>query len=67
MLRMSNDGIHDGPRPLTSNSLPFEIDHYTLEGSAGPASTPTHVVTVGPSVPQRRSYPAVTEALRQVS
>ena len=52
-------GIHDGPRPLTSNSLPFEIDHYTLQGSVSPASTPTRLITVGPSGPRTRSYPLI--------
>ena len=52
-------GIHDGPDLLTSNSLPFEIDHFTLEGNATPASTLTHVVIAGRSSPQRRAYPLV--------
>jgi len=52
-------GIQDGPDALTSNALPFEIDHFTLEGNATPASTLTHVVIVGPSRPQRRAYPLV--------
>jgi hypothetical protein len=52
-------GIHDGPRPLTSNSLPFEINRYTLQGSLGPASTPTHLIIGGPSGPRRRSYPLI--------
>jgi hypothetical protein len=52
-------GIHDGPRPLASNSLPFEIDDYTLQGSVSPASTPTHLVIGGPSGPQQRSYPLI--------
>ena len=50
-------GIHDGPRPLTSNSLPFEIADYTLQGSLGPAPTPTHLMIGGSSGPQQRSYP----------
>ncbi len=52
-------GIHDGPDPLTSNSLPFEIDHFTLEGNVAPSSTPTHVVIAGPARPQRRAEPLV--------
>ena len=51
-------GIQGGPSPL-SNSLPFEIDSFTLEGNATPASTLTHVVIVGRSRPQRRAYPLV--------
>ena len=30
-------GIQDGPHALTSNSLPFEIDRYRLEGTAAGA------------------------------
>ncbi len=30
-------GIQDGPDLLTSNALPFEIYHYTLEGTLLPA------------------------------
>ena len=52
-------GIHDGPDVLTSNAVPFEIDHFTLEGTATPATTLTHVVIAGPSGPQRRAYPLV--------
>ena len=52
-------GIHDGPRPLTSNSLPFEIDNYTLQGTSSPNSTPTHIVIVGASGPRPRSYPLI--------
>ena len=50
-------GIHDGPDPLTSNALPFEIDHFTLQGNVTPATTLTHVVVVGRPRPQRRAYP----------
>ncbi len=52
-------GIHDGPDPLTSNSLSFEIDRFTLQGTTNPASTPTHVVIDGPSGPRRRAEPLV--------
>jgi Peptidase family M23 len=53
-------GIHDGPDLLTSNSVPFEIDHFTLEGNITPATTSlTHVVIAGPSGPRRRAYPLV--------
>jgi len=51
-------GIQDGPSPL-SNSLPFEIDNFTLEGNATPATTLTHVVIVGRSRLQRRAYPLI--------
>ena len=52
-------GIHDGPDALTSNALPFEIDHFILEGNATEATTLTHVVIEGPSSPQRRAYPLI--------
>jgi hypothetical protein len=51
-------GIQDGPDLLTSNALPFEIDHYTVQGIS-PASTPTHIVLVGHRHQERRSYPLV--------
>ena len=52
-------GIHDGPDVLTSNAVPFEIDHFTLEGKATGASTLTHIVIAGPSGPRRRAYPLI--------
>jgi hypothetical protein len=52
-------GIHDGPRPLSSNSLPYEIDRYTLQGSLDPATMPTHIIIGGSSGPRRRSYPLI--------
>jgi Peptidase family M23 len=53
-------GIQDGPDLLTSNSLPFEIDHYTVQGvRLPPASTDTHIVVSGPPRQQRRTYPLV--------
>ncbi|MFZ0091248.1 MAG: M23 family metallopeptidase [Solirubrobacteraceae bacterium] len=52
-------GIHDGPDPLTSNSLPFEVDRFTLEGNVAPASTPTHIIIEGPAGPRRRAEPLV--------
>ncbi len=52
-------GIHDGSDILTSNSLPFEIDRFTLQGTTSPASTPTHIVIAGPVRPQRRAEPLV--------
>jgi hypothetical protein len=52
-------GIQDRPDLLTSNSLPFEIDHYTVEGNLSPASTPTRIVVSGRPRQQRRTYPLV--------
>lgn len=40
-------GIQDEPGLLTSNSLPFKIDHYALEADISPASTDTHLVLTG--------------------
>ena len=31
-------GLIDGPNPLTANSVPMVIDHYSLTGSVDPAS-----------------------------
>jgi hypothetical protein len=35
-------GIYDGPDPLTSNSVPFEIRRYRFEGNAG-GNTPGQI------------------------
>jgi Peptidase family M23 len=51
-------GIQRRPDCL-SQSEPFEIDRYTLEGSAGPGTTPTRVVVVGPRRHERRSHPLI--------
>ena len=52
-------GIQDGPSPITSNALPFEIDHSTLEGNVTAGSTPTKLVIAGPAESQRRSCPLI--------
>jgi murein DD-endopeptidase MepM/ murein hydrolase activator NlpD len=31
-------GLLDGPDPMTANSLPFVLDHYTVEGSVATAA-----------------------------
>jgi hypothetical protein len=51
-------GIQDTPDILTSNSLPFEIDHYAVQGIS-PASTRTHIVLAGHPHHKSRSYPLV--------
>ena len=51
-------GIQRRPDCL-SQSEPFEIDRYTLEGSAGPGTTPTQVSVVGPQRQERRSHPLI--------
>jgi len=50
-------GIQDGPNLLTSNALPFEIDHYTQEGTLAPDSTLTHLHIFAAPRSERRSYP----------
>jgi murein DD-endopeptidase MepM/ murein hydrolase activator NlpD len=52
-------GIQRRPDCL-SQSEPFEIDRYTLEGTAGPETTPTHVSIIGPRRHERRSHPLIT-------
>lgn len=45
--------LQDGPNPLTSNSLPYVFDHYTLQGNVTPG---TFSVT-GTAHRELRSYP----------
>ena len=52
-------GIQDGPDILTSNSLPLEIDHFRLQGTASPESQPTDVIVTGTPRKERRSFPLV--------
>ncbi len=52
-------GIQDGPSPVTSNSLPFEIDHFTLEGTVSSDSTPTHIIIDGSPRQARRAHPLI--------
>ena len=40
-------------------ALPFEIDHYTQEGTLAPDSTLTHLHIVGALRSERRSYPLI--------
>jgi hypothetical protein len=50
--------ISDGPDVLTSASLPFVIDAWTLAGVVSDeGSTATTAVLVGPEVPQIRTFP----------
>jgi Peptidase family M23 len=51
-------GIQNGPS-FFSDSLPFEIDHYTLEGTADPASTPPRTTVTGTPHRQRRTHPLI--------
>ena len=43
-------GIQSGPS-FFSDSLPFEIDHYTLEGTAEPRPTPPRINVTGTPAP----------------
>ena len=65
---IGNSGNTDGPhlhfgiqrQPFClSTSEPFEIDRYTLQGMAGPASGPSGIDLVGPRRRELRSYPLI--------
>lgn len=49
--------IADSPDFLTATSIPFVIDHYTLQGTAVAPTAPGPIPVVGPAVPQTRSHP----------
>jgi len=40
-------GIQDSPNILTSNSLPFEIGAFTVQGTGGSGSQPGTVTVTG--------------------
>jgi hypothetical protein len=57
-------GIHDGPNPLTSNSLPYEFDRLRFagvaelqQGSPGQAAIAPEVSLTGTAHRMRRGYP----------
>ena len=52
-------GINAGPDTLTSDSLPFEIDRYRFEGTAGEGSVLGEVSVSGEPRDQLRSHPLV--------
>jgi len=52
-------GLTDGPNPLTSSSVPFEIDRFRFEGTAGPGQTPGDVTLSGKPHDERHSHPLV--------
>jgi hypothetical protein len=56
-------GIQDGPKIVSSNSLPFEIDNFTLQGTISPTATATHIVIAGPKRKMRKSYPLIRSVL----
>jgi murein DD-endopeptidase MepM/ murein hydrolase activator NlpD len=66
--RLGNSGNTQGPhlhfgiqeRPnFFSQSLPFVIDRFTLEGIGERAPTPPHVTVTGPPRTERRSFPLI--------
>jgi Peptidase family M23 len=65
---VGNSGNTDGPHLhfgiqrhafCLSTSEPFEIDRYTLQGMAGPASGPSGIDLVGPRRRVLQSYPLI--------
>jgi hypothetical protein len=52
-------GIQDGPTPLTSNSLPFEIDWFTNEGTVGEGAAPGTITVSGERRAVTHSEPLV--------
>jgi hypothetical protein len=53
-------GITDGRSPLTSNSLPFEIDSFRFEGRVAAGSIPGELTVTGKPRDERRSHPLAT-------
>jgi murein DD-endopeptidase MepM/ murein hydrolase activator NlpD len=53
-------GITDGPQALDSNSLPFEIDRFRLEGTAAAGANPGELKMTGKPRDVRGSVPLVT-------
>ena len=53
-------GLTDGRRPLSSNSLPFEIDRFRLEGTAAAGPIPGELTVTGKPHDERRSHPLLT-------
>jgi hypothetical protein len=56
-------GLSDGPDILTSNSLPFVIDHYRLVGVMTPDSTPTDIRIMPTPRNERETYPLVNSLI----
>jgi hypothetical protein len=53
-------GLTDGRSPLSSNSLPFEIDRFRFEGTAAAGPTPGELTVTGTPHDERRSHPLLT-------
>jgi hypothetical protein len=54
-------GIQDSPDAISSDSLPFEINRYTVR-DVSPASTLDHIIITGPPRRERRSEPLISTA-----
>jgi murein DD-endopeptidase MepM/ murein hydrolase activator NlpD len=52
-------GLTDGPHPLISNSLPFEIDRFRFAGNAAPTDTLGTLTLTGSAHEERRAHPLV--------
>ncbi len=50
-------GLTDGPQTLGSNSLPFEIDRFRLQGTAEPSGTPGQLTVTGEPHNMVRAHP----------
>lgn len=53
-------GINDGPHPLTSHSLPFEIDRFRFQGNAGVGPVPGKLPVTGKPRTFRRVHPLLS-------
>jgi hypothetical protein len=51
--------INDGPNPLTSDSLPFEIDRFRFQGNSADGPRPGQLTLTGRPHDVRRSHPLV--------
>jgi len=56
-------GIQSGPS-FFSDSLPFEIDHFTLEGTTEAHPTPPRINVVGTAHRELRSHPLIRSVTR---
>lgn len=56
--------LSDGPHPLTSNSLPFEIDRSRFQGNAALGPIPGELILTGKSRGMRRAHPLLSSVSR---
>ncbi len=52
--------INDGPAPLGSNSIPFEIDRFRFQGTSVAGPIPGQLTVTGKPHDERRSHPLAT-------